>query len=1509
MTPNLKERIARLSPEKRALFSQRLQQDLAQGASTLNISPRDTNKPAQLSFSQQRLWFLQQLEPSSNAYNETNVWRLTGVLNTSALTRALVEIVRRHEVLRTTFTLHQGDPVQVILPADTIVVREMTLAAENAHDLETKLQAQIHTIAQQPFNLEKEPPCRYGLIKLGEHEHVLVCVNHHISSDGWSSGVFYRELSVLYNAFAAGQPSSLLELPIQYADFAAWQRQTLQGEKFAAHLNYWQIHLANMPETLNLPHDFARSTQQNTPVAVHSFTLDATLVTGLWVLSRQANTTLYMTLLAAFQVLLMRYSNQTDIAVGSPIANRQSPELEKMLGMFVNTLVMRSDLSGNPTFRTLLGRVRQVALDAYEHQDMPFEKLVEVLNPVRQLNYNPLFQVMLVLQNAPRTSIQLEGLQMTRIKPAPESAKFDLSLFLTETGSHIEGRLEYDSALFKPETAAQLIRHFVQLLQAVVANPDCPIEQIALLAEDEQKQLLVLNPPANSILPNHCIHQVFEAQVDRTPNAVALLQREMSNSTLSQVTLNELNEKANQLAHYLITQGVQTGDFVGICFDRTPLTIVTLLAVLKAGAIYLPLDAKHPYERLAFMLNDVNAKVILTEQATQAVFQHFQYHQICLDHDWHIIAKQPSTNPNQVLNSEAGAYIIYTSGSTGQPKGVVGSHKSTLNRFEWMWQTYPFVDGECCCHKTVLSFVDSIWEIFGPLLRGVPLLLIPEVVVQDPAQFIERLAQSAVSRIVLVPSLLDQLLQYEPHLRDKLPHLKIWSCSGEALSHETLLRFHNAMPGRVLLNLYGSSEVAADVTCCQTSADDLIAYIGSPIMNNQAYVLDGHLQLVPMGVMGELYIGGVQVANGYHHRPDLTASKFIADPFGSGQLFRTGDLARWHHNGSLEFLGRNDFQIKIRGYRIELSEIESALRTLPFVQDCVVVTRGDQPDTKQLHAYVALNQVQAVTPEALRLALQDKLPSYMIPAAFVMLDALPLTPNGKVNRLALPAPKRADLASQNQYTPARNAYEQKLVTIWEAVIGHRPIGIHDNFFDLGGNSMMAVRLFAQMQAIVGQNLPLVTLFQYPTIAQLSDQLQQAGWKPTWGAVVALQPNGTKPPLFCVPPAASTPLRLSRILSQLGPDQPIYGLQYAGMEDDEEPQHTIEDIAAYFVKHIQALFPTGPYMLVGACFGGEVAYEMAQQLQQQEVILLCMLDSGAPHNGPTWDVYSAYDQVWDPILANWLSHLSEKHQRVLTIQMREASRDYRAKPYFGKLMVIQSQEFTSHGMYHWHELAAGELIYAVIPNSDHHMFFQNEVFAKQVVQYLTHHINETLYQRATNQIIEASPLLLHRSYGVHRLIEDLKQANNANAEMLRQANNANAELLKQANNANVEMLKQKLSLETETQFTKWRIASPIVKLLRKLYHQRMRGVVKSDCEQLIALKLLDEAAYLNAYPEIRRSKLSAAEHFIYYGWHEERQVGVYFDAKGYLLKHPDVLASGVNPVLHYVRFGHRENRER
>jgi len=1504
MTLSFEDRIANLSPEKLALLNQHLQRQVLQAAKKTSLIPlRDPNQPMRLSFSQQRLWFLQQLEPSSNAYNETNVWRLIGVLNTPALTRALGEIVRRHEALRTTFTLHQGDPVQVILPADTIVVREITLSVENAHDLETKLQAQIHTIAQPPFNLEKEPPCRYVLIKLGEHEHVLVCVNHHISSDGWSSGVFYRELSMLYNAFVAGQPSPLPELPIQYADFAAWQRQTLQGEKFAAHLNYWQSHLVNMPETLNLPHDFVRPAQQNAPAAVHLFTLDAALVTGLRALSRQANATLYMTLLAAFQVLLMRYSNQTDIAVGSPIANRKMPELEKMLGMFVNTLVMRSDLSGNPTFRALLGRVRQVALDAYEHQDMPFEKLVEVLNPVRQLNYNPLFQVMFVLQNAPRTQFQLDDVQITRMKPNPESAKFDLSLFLTEMGDEINVRLEYDSALFKPETAAQLLQHFARLLQTIVANPDCPIEQIPLLTEADQNQLLRLNPAADHVSSNQCIHEVFETQVMHTPNAVALLYREPNDSTLSQLTLNDLNEKANQLAHYLIAQGVQPGDFVGICLDRNPLLIAALLATLKVGAIYMPLDAKYPSERLAFMLNDVNARIILAEQATQAVFLPPRPGQICLDCDWQI-AQQPTNNPNLVLNAKAGAYIIYTSGSTGQPKGMVGSHASTLNRLEWMWHTYPFMAGECACHKTALGFVDSIWEIFGPLLRGVPLLFIPEPIVQDPAQLIAHLAQASVSRIVLVPSLLDQLLHYEPQLHDKLPHLKIWSCSGEALSQDLVTRFHSAMPQRILLNLYGSSEVAADVTYCETRAEHPIAFIGRPIAHNQAYVLDAHRQLVPMGVIGELYIGGVQVANGYHNRPELSASKFVPNPFGAGQLFRTGDLARWHQHGYLEFCGRNDFQVKIRGYRIELGEVEAALRALPAIQDCVVVIRGDQPDTKQLHAYVVLSRPQGASPEALRLALQDKLPSYMLPAAFVMLDALPLTPHGKINRLALPAPVRADLASQNQFVAARNIYERNLVTIWEEVIGHRPIGIHDNFFDLGGNSLMAVRLVAKMQPVVGQNLPLVTLFQFPTIAQLADKLRQVGFQPAWGAVVALQPKGSKPPLFCVPPAASTLLRLGNILSHLGPDQPIYGFQYAGMEDEAEPHHTVEEIAAYFIEHMLRLLPFGPYMIVGTCFGGEVAYEMAQQLheQQKEVILLCMIDSGAPHNGPTWDVYPTYDQVWDSILANWLSGLSEKHQKVLKIQMQEASKYYRAKPFDGKLLVIQSHEFAANSIKRWFELAEKKLTYVVIPDSTHVSIFNDKAMTKQAAHYITMCIDEAIHERVfryelTNgQPSPSYPLI--RTYGLEYVVDKQKYENELQLAQITHLSQEKAKL-KEENQV----------FKYEMQFMNWHIAQPVIRFLRKLYHRRIAKITNADCQKVIALSLLDANACLNAYPEIRRSKLSAVEHFIRHGWHEEGHVGVYFDAKGYLLKYPDVVASGINPVLHYVRYGHSENRER
>ncbi|PMB16043.1 non-ribosomal peptide synthetase [Fischerella thermalis CCMEE 5282] len=1067
-----------------------------------------------LSFAQQRLWFLAQLEPDSPFYNIIDTVHLQGQLNLAALEQSFNEILRRHEALRTNFKTVEGQPVAFISSVTSQLLTVIDLAELPAAQRETKVKELALAEAQQPFNLETDTLLRVKLLSLSEQEYVILLTMHHIVSDGWSTSVLVHELATLYQAFCHGQPSPLPELPIQYIDFAAWQKQWLTGEVLESQLAYWRQQLHGAPAVLELPTDHPRPAVQSFRGATHSFRLSPEQTLALKTLSQQEGSTLFMTLLAAFKTLLYRYTGNNDIVIGSPIANRNHREIEGLIGFFVNTLVLRTDLSGNPSFRELLRRVREVALGAYAHQDVPFEKLVEKLQPQRNLSHTPLFQVMFVLQNAHSLEIELPSLTLSTLESDSGTAKFDLTLYMAETASGMIGSVEYNTDLFEPQTIQRLAEHFQRLLSGIVANPEQRLEELPLLSEAEQQQLLVEWNDTETEYPNQCIHQLFAAQVERTPDAVAVVFQD------EQLTYTQLNQRANQLAHYLQKLGVKPEVLVGICLPRSIEMLVGLLAILKAGGAYVPIDPAYPQQRLALMLEDAQVSVLLTQQHLLEKLPAHQARVVCLDSDRSSIAQESQDNPINSSTANCLAYVIYTSGSTGKPKGVLGLHQGAVNRFAWMWQNYPFKQGEVCCQKTSLNFVDSVWEIFGPLLQGVRIVIIPDSVVKAPQQFIEILASNKITRLVVVPSLLRVLLDTYTHLQQRLPQLQLWVTSGEALSHSLLQKFRQTLPESTLLNLYGSSEVSADVTCYSLSPQDAVparVVIGRPIANTQVYVLDRNLKPVPIGVPGEVYIGGVGLARGYFNRPEMTVERFIPNIFSAlhkigmenkpprhqehqefslgfpevgTRLYKTGDFARYLVDGNLEFLGRIDNQVKIRGSRIELGEIEAALVQYSGVEDAVVVAREDRPNHKQLVAYVVAQKEQVITVSELHRFLKEKLPDYMLPSAFVILEAIPLLPNGKVDRHSLPAPDQTRPELAATYQPPQTEVEKIIAQIWQEVLHVNEVGIHDNFFELGGHSLLLLQIHNQLQKRFQQSLSILELFRYPTISSLAKYLSQ-----------------------------------------------------------------------------------------------------------------------------------------------------------------------------------------------------------------------------------------------------------------------------------------------------------------------------------------------------------------------------------------------------------------------------------
>ncbi len=1194
-----------LSPAKKALLEKwkggKLKADI--------IPKRQDGNNIPLSFSQQRLWFIDQLYHGSSFYNIPIAFHIQGNLNITALEQSLNEILKRHEVWRTTFTLINGEPVQEIAPQLTWDLSIISLEHLSGKDWESEVKQFAAQEAKKPFNLAKGLLVKATLLRLSQKEHVLLVTMHHIITDGWSCGVFLRELSTLYGAFSTNQPSSLPELPIQYADFAVWQRASIQGEFLATQLNYWKQLLKGELPILQLPTDRPRPNVSTFTGAKQYFTFSTALTNALKQLSQQADATLFMSLLAAFNVLLYRYTDQEDILIGSPIANRNRTELEGMLGLFVNTLVLRNNLNGNPSFRELLHRVREVTLDAYAHQDLPFEMLVEELHPERDLSRNPLYEVMFVLQNTPGSVEEVSGLTLRTLEFDSDTAQLDIFLSISESEEGLTGCLEYNTDIFDSTTITQFINNFQTLLENIVANPEQHLSELSLLTASEQEQLLFkFNQTRIDYPQDVSLHQLFEQQVQLTPDSVALI------SESEEVTYRQLNYRVNQLAHYLQKQSVTKDTSVALCLERDLDMVVGILAILKAGGVYTPLDPSYPVERLNFMLSDSQASLLITKQEILEKLPLFVAKAVCLDIHKEEIARESSENPINISSPNHLAYIIYTSGSTGTPKGVLGTHRGTVNGLHWLWKTYPFTPGEVCCQKTAISFVDSVWEIFAPLLQGIPTVIISNAAVLDPQLFIESLAQHRVSQIILVPSLLRLLLDNYSHLVKKLTHLKFWITSGETLSFKLVQTFRQLMPSAKLINLYGSSEVSANATYYDTSFLLEQAYsvpIGRPIDNTQVYVLNRNLQPTPIGVVGELYLAGDGLAKGYLHRPDLTQERFIDNPFIPGnKLYKTGDLVRYLQDGNLEYLGRHDEQVKIRGFRVELGEIATAIAQHPDVRESVVTASNDAQDNPRLIAYVVTDK-QDINTQLLPY-LQQKLPNYMLPSAFIVLDKLPLTPNGKVDKRALPSSEVTQSNINKAFVAPRNFTELALAKLWENLLNISPIGVTDNFFELGGHSFLAVRLMAQIYDKFEHNLPLSTLFENPTIEKLAAIVSQPSRKSSNSHLVAINSSGDKLPFFCIHGAGGNISPYFNISRRLGEDYPFYALEDS-LEQDRPEIISVEETATRYLQEVRKVQPNSPYLLGGHCYGGVLAFEMARQLHNQgdTVGLLVVIDAILP----------------------------------------------------------------------------------------------------------------------------------------------------------------------------------------------------------------------------------------------------------------------------------------------------------
>jgi aspartate racemase len=1271
------------------------------------IYPREKKDYYPLSFGQHRLWFMSQVEPNSPLYNIYWAVKLEGKLNIKALGNSLNTIVKRHEVLRTIFKSIDGQPVQIIKENNKVEIPLIDLRKIPSQEQEKEVKTILNNESRTPFNLSSDLMLRATLIQLKEQEFVFLLVLHHIASDGWSMTMLFRELAILYSHFVSDRiPANLPELPIQYADYAIWQKtRWLKGKTMAKQLAYWNQILRNVPPILHLPTDKPRPEVQTFQGASYFFNISPTLSQSLKAICRQERVSPYMLLLAAFQTLLYRYTGDKDIIVGTPIANRNRSEIQNLIGFFVNTLVLRKRFDKNLTFQELLKQVRAITLGAFQNQDLPLEKIIEQLQPERYQNISPLFQVMFVLQNTPKDKLQLPNLSLTRLRIENPTAKFDLTLFMWEDQSGLTASFEYNTDLFVEATIARMANHFQNLLQAIATDIQQPVQKLKLLNEDERKQLLVEWNNNRSEYPRHSsLAELFEAQVQQNPHGIALVCEQ------EQLTYEQLNQKANQLAHYLQAQGIGREVPVGIYLERSLEVIISILGILKAGGAYVPLSPSYPLERLAFMINDTQVPIILSQERLKEKLSSVATKLVCLDSDAEIISQYPCDNPTTEVRADNLAYIMYTSGSTGQPKGVNVLQRGVIR----LVKNCNYVDlspEQVLLQLASISFDASTLEIWGALLNGGKLVLCPQEkpTLEEIGKIIE---QEKISTMWLTSSLFNVMV--DQRLED-LQGLKQLLIGGDVLSVTHVRRFKEKYPHISLINGYGPTENTT-FSCCYEIKDTSNFFnsvpIGRAIANTQVYILDEEKQPVPIGVAGEIYVGGDGLARGYLNRKELNAEKFIDNPYGEGKVYKTGDLGRYLPDGKIEFLGRIDKQLKIRGFRIEPGEIEATINQYPSVRETIVLAQTDNLGNKQLVAYITYSQNREPLEEKVREFLQDRLPDYMIPDFLILLDGFPLTPNGKVDYSALPSPNQT--AIESNFIPPRTKLELQVAKIWEQVLGIEPIGIRDNFFQLGGHSLLALTIFEKIEKICGATIPMATLFAAPTVEQLASVIRETGWTSSWLSLIPIQANGTKPPLFYVHGVLGTVMSSRHLANELDEDQPVYGIQAQGLQKKEIIHHRVEDMAVNYIKEIRTVQPKGPYNLVGVSTGGIIAFEMAQQLysQGEMVSFLGMLDTQPPRSilqetlklNQSKNRNLSFREIFKTELPDdekMITFLEKNYEIVM---------QYLPQKYPGKITFFRAQEsqqtFANKTISIWQSLASGGLEVHEVPG-DHLSMIREE----------------------------------------------------------------------------------------------------------------------------------------------------------------------------------------------------------
>jgi amino acid adenylation domain-containing protein len=1193
-----------------AQWEQSVLEQFVPSTSEETIPRRNSTLPYPLSPAQQRLWFMEQLNAGVPVYNEAEAVRLTGELNVNALVTALNMIVSRHELLRSTIETIDGIPHAVIHGEWPLQFETIDLSALPGKQRELETQRLLTEKTRAPYNLESEPGIRVALLRLSSREHVLLLMMHHIICDWSSEGIIWRELSALYRSLIDGQPAALPPPAITHGDYAAWQQKQAAEGDFSADLDFWSEKLRGAPALLEVPADRLRPTVMSYRGGRLRWKLDSAIVDKLRRASQREKVSLFTIFAAALNTLLHRYTGSDDILLGIPLADRDQQELQSVIGFLLHTHVLRTKISDNMSFRELLGAVQKNALELYAHRAAPFDQIVRRIGQERSPAHAPLFQLMLNWRDRDQqlSFIGMEGLAVESLVAHSNTAKFDLLLFATDEGDEIWLEMEYSADLFDEDRITRMLGHYQAVLESATTDPALAVSQLETLpAAEYRKVVYEWNATAAPYHSDTFVHRLIEAQAARTPAATALV---FEDAPLSYA---EMNLRANQLAHHLRALGVKPDARVAVCAERSFEMVIALLAVLKAGGAYVPFDPTYPAERLGFMIDDAEPVVLLTQPHLKGLFAArggaLPIVDLTETSAW---SQMPASDPDPEaigLTPQHLAYVIYTSGSTGNPKGVMVQHQGLCNRFDWMQSVNPTLASDAMLQKTPFTFDVSLEEFFPPLLAGARLVIARPEGHKDPAYLAEVLSKNEITIAHFVPSMLHVFLEYPGSA--SCTSLKRVVCSGEALPAALAQRFQQQMPGVELHNLYGPTEATVEVTAwkCPPGFNQSVVPIGRPIANTRMYILDEQRQPVPVGVPGELYIAGVQVARGYLNRFELTEEKFLADPFTTGEdarMYRTGDLCRWMNDGNIEYLGRNDFQVKIHGFRIELGEIENEMLRHPGVRQCVVTAQGGDTVDMRLVAYlVPADAKKAPSVEDLRATLQRRLPSHMVPSVFAFIDAIPLTPNGKTDIKKL---MQSEVTAAQRETPAeapRDEVEAELVRIWERVLDVRPIGIRNNFFDVGGYSLMIMKLFTQINKAFDRALPIATIFRHPTIEQLAALIRGSSIQSS--ALVPLRNQGTKPPLFIV----HSYLTYERFRQVIGKDRPLYGLHEP--EDDDERIASVHERVDEYARLIRETQPEGPYYLIGWCASGSITVEIARKLQEFgcKVAMVGLIDAVHP----------------------------------------------------------------------------------------------------------------------------------------------------------------------------------------------------------------------------------------------------------------------------------------------------------